>query len=304
MELKTTLSGQTVNNVVREVGINANYWYAISGSKDVKLKRILPVQLWEQVILLFRDRQNCIQAVDNGGKMHSYPVQEKYGIIWVFPGNPVLAEHQSLPKIPEYDDPNYLKLCVSAHFNAHFSICNENAMDVFHGYRHQNLQGWFDPALIKLRQTDDSVTADYQVSYNNLIAKLLGSSNGKVTKKVMTVSFRYPHLVNRLEDSSILYLMRVPVGKTESRSLSLLFLKSPVPQWLSYILRPVLQPVIVHLLFLRSLKQDIEMIESEQENYLKNPQRRYVEVNPAIHAMQRLTIRQYEQYLQSRKASV
>jgi hypothetical protein len=93
--------------------------------------------------------------------------------------------------------------------------------------------------------------------------------------------------------------MRLPIAPQQSRSFSLLFLKVRLPKWLLNPLRPVLQPAILHLLFLRFLRQDIEMIESEQENYLKNPQRRYVEVNPAIIAVQRLIVRQYEQYARS-----
>jgi len=42
--------------------------------------------------------------------------------------------------------------------------------------------------------------------------------------------------------------------------------------------------------------QDIEMIESEQQTYLAN--RRYVEINPAIIAIQRLIVRQYQQFMQ------
>ncbi|GAP98032.1 hypothetical protein [Leptolyngbya sp. NIES-2104] len=304
MELSPILSGQTVQNAVREVGINANHWYAIARSKDVKRNRTLLTQIWEQKINLFRDDRNQVQAVErvesNLPAQH-YPVQEKYGIIWLFPGDPTLAEHHALPQIPEYGDRHYLMMQGQAEFNAHFSICNENTMDVFHGHLHQNLQSWFAPALIKLQETADSVTAEYKVSCNNLIAKVLGLSDGNVTTKVMSIDFCYPHFVNRLEDVSTIYLMRVPVGKTESRSISLLFLRLPVPPWLLSAFRPVLQPLIVHSLFLRFLKQDIEMIESEQENYLKNPTRRYVEINPAIIALQRLIVRQYEQYLQSRQ---
>jgi renierapurpurin 18,18'-hydroxylase len=60
----------------------------------------------------------------------------------------------------------------------------------------------------------------------------------------------------------------------------------------------VLQPLILHFVFMRFLRQDIEMIESEQGNYLSNRKRRYVEVNPAIIAVQRLIVRQYEKYCQ------
>jgi hypothetical protein len=40
------------------------------------------------------------------------------------------------------------------------------------------------------------------------------------------------------------------------------------------------------------------MMESEQRTFLKNQQRRYVEINPAIIALQRLIVRQYEQFVQ------
>jgi renierapurpurin 18,18'-hydroxylase len=352
MELTTTLSGETVRNSVREVGINANHWYAIAWAKDVKPQEILPIRVWDQSIALFRDRQNQIQAVENvcphkgvamdKGKvegdaiicgyhgwefngqgecvnipywnsdrklpcaqMQSFPVQERYGIIWIFPGDPALADETALPEIPEYDNPDYLMIPVSAKFKAHFSICNENTMDVFHGYLHQNLQGWYDPVLLKLRETEHSVTADYQVSYKGPITKFLGlSEDGGVTTRIISVDFRYPNYVNRLEGVSSLYLMRLPVGKTESRSFAMLFLQVRVPKLLLNVLRPVLQPLILNLLFLRFLHQDIEMIESEQENYLKNPTRRYVEVNPAIIAVQRLIVRQYEKYVRSQEQDV
>jgi phenylpropionate dioxygenase-like ring-hydroxylating dioxygenase large terminal subunit len=233
-------------------------------------------------------------------QMRSYPVQERYGIIWLFPGDPALSHTAKLLEIPEYDHPDYLMVPVSAIFQAHFSICNENTMDVFHGYLHQNLQGWFDPILIKLRETEDTVTADYRVSYKGSITKFLGlSQDGDTTTKVISVNYNYPNYINRLEGISSLYLMRLPIAPQQSRSFSLLFLKVRLPKWLLNPLRPVLQPAILHLLFLRFLRQDIEMIESEQENYLKNPQRRYVEVNPAIIAVQRLIVRQYEQYARS-----
>jgi renierapurpurin 18,18'-hydroxylase len=233
--------------------------------------------------------------------LRRFPVQEKYGLIWLFPGEAALAETQELPVIAEYDDPNWLMIPVGAQFKAHFSICNENTMDVFHGYLHQNLQGWFDPVLLKLQETENSVKADYQVSYRGPITKFLGLSevSDRVTTQVISVDYRYPNYVNTLQGISALYLMRLPVSPQESRSFTFLFLKVRLPPFLVSLLRPALQPVILHFLFLRFLRQDIEMIESEQANYLSNPQRRYVEVNPAIIAVQRLIVRQYEQFQSS-----
>ena len=60
----------------------------------------------------------------------------------------------------------------------------------------------------------------------------------------------------------------------------------------------MLQKLLRRLVLKKFLAQDIEMIESEQRTYLANRDRRYVEINPAIIAIQRLIVRQYEQFLQ------
>jgi phenylpropionate dioxygenase-like ring-hydroxylating dioxygenase large terminal subunit len=199
--------------------------------------------------------------------------------------------------MPEFQHPDWLMVPVTARMGAHFSICNENSMDVFHGFLHQNLQGWFDPVLKSLRETEGTVSAEYDVSYKGRMAKFLGLSDraDQVTTRTISVQYRYPHYYSFLEGVSTLYLMRVPVGPTESRSFALFFLKIRLPKWLRKQFEPLLQRVLERFVFMRFLNQDIEMMESEQRTYLADPQRRYVEINPAILAIQRLIIRQYEQ---------
>lgn len=232
----------------------------------------------------------CAQA-------RSYPTQEAYGIIWVFPGDPQLATQQSLPEVPQYGKPGWFMVRIPGHFKAHFSICNENTMDVFHGFLHKDLQGWYDPKLLNLKQDEEGVSADYQVSYEGFLSKLLGLGTKGSTSTTRTVSicYRYPHYATALESVSSLYLMRLPVGPTETKSFSLLFLKLPLPQWLlSGPLARMLEKVILNSIFLKFLHQDVEMMESEQRNYAIDPHRNYVEVNPAIIALQRVIVGQYE----------
>ncbi|AFY67546.1 aromatic ring-hydroxylating dioxygenase subunit alpha [Geitlerinema sp. PCC 7407] len=230
-------------------------------------------------------------------KARSYPICDRYNLLWIFPGDPALAETTPVPHIAEFDQPGYLMVPVTGHFKAHFSICNENSMDVFHGFLHENLQGWFDPQLVKLRETDGSVIADYQVSYRGKLAKFLGLTDQAkdTTTKIISVQYRYPHYFSNLENVSSLYLMRLPVSPTESRSFAYFFLKVRLPQWLINSARPALQHILENYVFMKFLRQDIEMMESEQQTYLKEPQRRYVEINPAIIAVQRLILRQSEQ---------
>ncbi len=353
MELATTLQGQTVQNRVREVGINPDHWYPVAWADKVPAGTVRPVKIWQQEIALYRDQDGILKALEdacphkgvalhrgkvegqhlacpyhgwqfNGdgecvhipyfppeqklpcAKARSFPVQEKYGIVWVFPGNPQLAEQNALPEVPEYDDPKYFMVRIPGQFKAHFSICNENTMDVFHGYLHKELQGWFDPVLLSLKQTEDRVKADYQVSYEGIMTKVLGLSkeNEGVTTRVVSVDYRYPHYHSTMEGVSSLHLMRSPVGPTETRSFSLMFLTLPVPSGLLRAAAKVgLEKLILDKILMKFLLQDVEMMESEQRTYSANPDRQYVEVNPAILALQRVIVGQYVKFMQQSRES-
>lgn len=352
MQLTPTLAGQTVQNQIREVGINPNYWYPVAWTHQVKASEVLPVKVWEQAIAVFRDSGGQLHALEDacphkGVALHkgeiqgdrllcpyhgwefegsghcvripyyppeqklpcvqarSYPVAEKYGIVWVFPGDAQLAQQTPFPDVPEYTDPDWLVIPIPGQFNAHFSICNENTMDVFHGFLHRDIQGWFDPQLLNLQRTDASVSAEYQVSYRGWLTQFLGLSkdgSGTTTRNI-SIRYEYPHYYNALEGVSRMYLMRLPVGANETRSFSLLFLKIRLPQWLVEPLRPFLSRFIWRFLLKQFLDQDVEMIESEQRNYNTNHQRRYTEVNPAIIALQRVVMKQYEKFQQHTAAT-
>jgi renierapurpurin 18,18'-hydroxylase len=347
MELATTLTSQTIQNNVREVGINPNYWYPVAWANQLKPGAVMPVVIWQQAIAIYRDAEGQVHALEdacahkgvalhkgvvqgchltclyhgwefNGGgecvnvpylpkeqklpraKVRSYPVQEKYNLIWVFPGDASLATSNQPPEMAEFNNPDWLMVPVTARMQAHFSICNENSMDVFHGFLHENLQGWFNPVLKSLRETEASVRAEYDVSYKGRMAKFLGLSDraDEVMTRTISVEYRYPHYYSSLEGISTLYLMRLPVGPTQSRSFALFFLNIRLPKWLRKLGEPILQTVLERFVFMRFLVQDIEMMESEQRTYLANPKRRYVEINPAIIAVERLIIRQYQLFMQ------
>jgi phenylpropionate dioxygenase-like ring-hydroxylating dioxygenase large terminal subunit len=233
-------------------------------------------------------------------RARSYPVREQHGLIWIFPGDPALANKSAPVDMPQFSEPGWLRVPVTSRVEAHFSICNENGMDIFHGFLHRNLQGWFDPLLLSLRETEEAVCAEYRVSYKHPLAKFLGLSErgDRVTTQTVSSQYCYPHCHTALSGISYLYLLRLPEGPTASRSFAIFFLRVRLPQWILKPLEPLLVKVLQHFVFYRFLSQDIEMMESEQQNYLANTQRRYVEINPVIIATQRLVIRQYEQFVQ------
>jgi hypothetical protein len=124
------------------------------------------------------------------------------------------------------------------------------------------------------------------------------STQDGVTTRTVSINYQYPHYHSTLEGVSSLYLMRLPVGVNQTRSFSLLFLPIRLPKWVQQAADSVVVPLIRRFLFMRFLEQDVGMMESEQRNYQANPLRQYVEVNPAIIALQRLIVRQYEQFVQ------
>ncbi|MBV6623543.1 MAG: aromatic ring-hydroxylating dioxygenase subunit alpha [Rivularia sp. (in: Bacteria)] len=350
MEIAPILRGQTVQNRVREVGINPNYWYPATWASELKPSQVLPVVIWNSAIAVYRSQDGQVHAIEDAcphkgvalhkgkvtgenlacpyhgwefnrdgvctsipyfpkdqklpcAKARSYAVREKYNIIWIFPGTVEESEKVELPSVPEYDDPNWLAIPIPGEFKAHFSICNENTMDVFHGYLHENLQGWFDPQLLSLKASEESVFAQYRVSYQGWMTKFFGFSEqgNEVTTRTVTIKYNYPHYHSSLEGMSSLYLMRQPVGAKLTKSFSLLFIKIRLPQWFVKPLQKPITKIIWRFILKSFLDQDTEMIESEQRNYLANPQRRYVEINPAIIALQRVIVGQYEKFMQQSK---
>lgn len=350
MEIAPMLRGQTVQNQVREVGINPNYWYPATWASELKPGQVLPVVIWNSAIALYRSQDGQVYAIEdacphkgialhkgqvvgenltcpyhgwefNGdgectnipyypkdqklpcAKARSYAVKEKYNIVWIFAGAVEDSDTADFPSVPEYDDPNWLAIPIPGEFKAHFSICNENTMDVFHGYLHKNLQGWFDPELISLKASEASVFAQYRVSYQGWMTKFFGFSEqgNEVTTRTVTIKYNYPHYQSSLEGMSSLYLMRQPVGAQLTKSFSLLFIKIRLPQWFVKPLQKPITKIIWRFILKSFLDQDTEMIESEQQTYLANPQRRYVEINPAIIALQRVIVGQYEKFVQQSK---
>ncbi len=247
----------------------------------------------------FKEHQNLPKAC-----LHTFPVRQRYNLIWLFPGDPDLADQSPLPEVPEYDDPNWLIVEIPAHFQVHFSMVNENPLDVFHGHLHRDLQGWYNPILIHLECNQQIVQAEYEVTFRNgWLPRFLGltQSDEEEIKRSIVVGYHYPHCRNTMPGKSNYYFMRQPVGPTETHSFSMLCLKVKLPRILVKLIRKPLSLIFWRFLVKPFLDQDIEVMESEQRNFYRNPNRHHVEINPVIAAAQKLTVEQYDRYASTDK---
>ena len=62
--------------------------------------------------LTFNCVGQCVWAPGAGGipsnaKVHAYPLHEKYGLVWIWMGNPALADPDEIFEIENYDNPEW-----------------------------------------------------------------------------------------------------------------------------------------------------------------------------------------------------
>lgn len=331
---------------IRQLEINLNHWYVVARSHEVKTQP-LGVTLWNQPIVLFRDRAGKIQALEDrcphrqvklshglvkddllectyhgwcfnargecaevpylaenqqlpSCTIQSYPVQEQDGFIWLFPGEPTLAENKTPLGVPEWEHLNYIATVSLIDCQAHYSFLIENLMDMYHGHLHQNWQAWADPVLADLEEGDDRVVAHYQAqSYYKIdkiwsISQLFFPALRRLHPEPLDVSYIYPHWVSTLGKDFKIYCLVCPVSSTATRaylihftSLNAFWRLHKLPVWFRRFIKDSLFGAAQKLLD-GLVRQDVVMIEEEQQAYLSNPERKNYELNRALVSVQRL----------------
>ncbi len=164
----------------------------------------------------------------NGVK--SYPVCETDGLLFVFPGNPALADARKPEKLGAKSDKRYKTRRLNREVAAHYSFMHENLMDMNHQFLHRRNMGSIRAKCLDRRQGPDWVEVDYtfsrgggsggQSAGEKVIVKLARPSKKKngTFSDLMTIATRYPY-----QD------LRVWVGREDR-------MKEPVLQvWLGYL---------------------------------------------------------------------
>ena len=72
------------------------------------------------------------QRVQKFPAIKSYPVQERYGFIWVWPGDASLADPSQIPHMAWYDNPQWAYGGGTYHVRADYRLMIDNLMDLTH----------------------------------------------------------------------------------------------------------------------------------------------------------------------------
>ncbi|MCL1468711.1 aromatic ring-hydroxylating oxygenase subunit alpha [Argonema galeatum] len=233
-------------------------------------------------------------------QIRRYPVQEKDGFIWLFPGDDTLSEKISHLGLPEWEHLNYIATVAVIHCKAHYSYLIENLMDMYHGHLHQDWQAWANPVLQDIEEDDNRVDAHYQAqSYYKIdkiwsISQLFFPGLRRLHPEPLDVSYVYPHWVSRLGNDFKIYCLLCPVNETETRaylihftSLNAFWRLHKLPVWFRRFVKDSLFGAAQKLLD-GLVRQDVQMIEEEQQAYLQNNERKNYELNRSLVSVQRL----------------
>lgn len=72
------------------------------------------------------------QRVRGFPEIRSYPVEERHGFIWVWPGDKALADAALIPKLPWHDNPEWAYGGGMFHIQADYRLMIDNLMDLTH----------------------------------------------------------------------------------------------------------------------------------------------------------------------------
>ncbi len=239
-------------------------------------------------------------------RVRLYPVREQDGFIWVFPGEAALAEQVNPLSIPEWEHLNYIATVSIIDCQAHYSYLIENLMDMYHGHLHADYQAWTEAKLQALEETSDRVDVHYEAqSYYRIdkiwsISQLFFPSLRRLHPEPLDVSYVYPNWVSTLGQDFKIYCLFCPIGPTQTRAY-LIHFTSLQAFWRLHKLPIAFRRFLKQRLFgaAQSLldglvRQDVVMIEQEQQAYLANPQARPHELNRALVSVQRLIREQHQ----------
>ncbi|MEM7549256.1 MAG: Rieske 2Fe-2S domain-containing protein [Bacteroidota bacterium] len=237
-------------------------------------------------------------------KVGHYPAEEKYGLIWIFPGDPAKSKEVPIPAIPQLDQEKPWKFIpIDITINAHFTMVLENVCDFNHAFLHRKKRPFTDPHLLGHRREGDTITMEYETDLSqSQVVKVAGEKQGKDFDK-MTLWYDYPYQASNISDKYLHWLFMVPVDEKTTRcffvflfgSLEIPVIRKQIPRFM----RKPLIYLINKFYVIPLLGEDLWALEEEQIAHDKHPAEHHYEFSPIIKDFQVMSLEKWEEYLES-----
>lgn len=239
-------------------------------------------------------------------RLEHFPVAEKHGLIWVFPGEPEEATRREIPRIPELEGPKpWAHGIIDFVWHGHHSMILDNVSDFTHGYLHRKWRPFEGDELLGMEETDDRVL----LRYNSKIAAA-PMMDMIIDRKAHAGTshwscYEYPYQWSNTEEFVKHWLFVLPMDERTTRVFFLFYYRDFKVPFLPLKLPERLMTPLVrlgHELLVRPLfNEDGWAVAREQEAYEAHWDAPVAEVNPQVYAFQKLTVRKWEAYLERTK---
>jgi 4beta-methylsterol monooxygenase len=237
-------------------------------------------------------------------KLGTCPVKERHGILWIFPGDPALAEVHKIPEIPELTGPTAWGIMpLDFTVSAHHSMVIDNVSDFSHAYLHRRSRPFTDAKLTKLETVGDAVHLSYETKVGTGRISGLFVDRSKTNTNAMDLAYEYPYQWSNTDGKIKHWLFVLPVDERTTRAffifyfhpetLKLPFLPVSFPRPVMAAVMKIAREVLVRPL----LSEDKFAVEAEQEGYEDHFDKPIAELNPCVQKFQDLTIRKWEEHL-------
>ncbi|MDA9459585.1 Rieske (2Fe-2S) protein [Bradyrhizobium sp. CCBAU 21359] len=100
------------------------------------------------------------ETINPSACVHSYPIVERHRLIWVWPGDPALADPNKVPDLHWQNDPDWVGDGDTIKFQCNYRLILDNLMDLTHEtFVHANFLGQAEVAEVPFRVEHDGQTA-------------------------------------------------------------------------------------------------------------------------------------------------
>lgn len=239
-------------------------------------------------------------------RVHRYPLRVRYGLIFLFPGDPELAEKVPMPEIPELEGSNrWSTVHIDYLWKAHHTMIIENVCDFTHEYLHRKTKPFVGAKLTRCEREGDKVHVSYEAAVGASERMKPFVDDPSINLNHIDLCYDYPYQSSSTGGTVKHFLFALPVDRETTRvffvfyfrKLKVPFLPVHIPRWL---MEPVMRwskMSVVHPI----LAEDGWVIEAEQEGFNRCFDSPLAELNPVVHEFQKLTIEKWQEHMDAQE---
>jgi phenylpropionate dioxygenase-like ring-hydroxylating dioxygenase large terminal subunit len=247
--------------------------------------------------------------------IRSYPVRERYGLIWGYMGRPIDAAAVPLPDIDYGDgDDRWAAIRFDYTWRAHHYMVIDNLCNLTHLYVHGRWVPYDQTTLTRHSLDGDRLELDWHHTLRRdpglfpIYKAVFGSDHDRTTSDTRMI-YDYPYQRALSNDRIRSCNFMLPEAPDRTRVFSVQFWKAPelpllrrsLPRVLmQQVFAPAVKPVTKEI-----FRQDGATVEGEQAAVMgEHFDKPMPEPNPSVRLFERLTIERWQAHLDERDAGV